>query len=64
MSNSRRLRRPDPWDRAPCGCACRVQGDTFVYRPCAPGCPLWQYTVAKAAQLGKPLRTVLAPELN
>lgn len=65
MSNRRRLR-PDPWQRAPCGCAFRVTGEAFIMWPCSLGCRVYRYAQAKAAEQGKQLTKVVVDpaELN
>jgi hypothetical protein len=58
VSNRRRLR-PDPWQRAPCGCAFRVEGEAFIMQPCSLDCWVYRYAQAKAAEQGKQFTKVL-----
>jgi hypothetical protein len=52
VSNSRRIK-GDGWNRAPCGCAFRVDGDVFIIWPCSLDCRVYLYTQVKAAEQGK-----------
>lgn len=64
-----RTRAPDPalaepgsLIEPPCGCLLWTQGDTFMIRPCSPGCPVWAYTRRSAARQGKVLLDWYGPK--
>ncbi len=51
-------------ERLPCGCVVETVGETFVMRPCEPGCEFYRYALDQSKRLGMPTQMVVDPETD